>query len=169
MAFWDRFITINDQSSDNRNTLLSKIKSLLPNKSDKQYQIITCVAGLLARVAYTDFTIDPGEEESMKVALKTWTNLNNEDVDAIVKISLDEIKNLAGLENHLYTSALHEHLSKDERYQLLESLFAVAAADGNVENQESEEIRLIATGLRLSHQHFISARATVLDKLGALK
>ncbi|MFT6604717.1 MAG: putative tellurite resistance protein B-like protein, partial [Bacteriovoracaceae bacterium] len=97
------------------------------------------------------------------------TKLSAEEIDAIVAVSIDEIKDLSGLENHKYCPPLVEILEKDQRYGLLESLFQIAASDGNVEDNESEEIRLITTGLNLEHKHYISARATVLEFLGALR
>ena len=56
-----------------------------------------------------------------------------------------------------------------DRYSLLKALFSIAASDGSVDESESEEIRVICMGLRLQHQDFISARASVLDKIRALR
>ena len=59
-------------------------------------------------------------------------------------------------------------MKPEERYSLLKALFSIAASDGQVEEKESEEIRIISKGLRLQHQDFISARASVLDKIKSL-
>jgi hypothetical protein len=45
----------------------------------------------------------------------------------------------------------------------------IAASDGGASSREAKEIRIIAQGLKLEHKHFISAQATVLEKLDALK
>ena len=73
------------------------------------------------------------------------------------------------MEDHKYTDPLNDMLTNEQRYKVLEGLFALAASDGNAEQLESEEIRIISKGLLLEHKHFISARATVLNSLGALK
>ena len=60
-------------------------------------------------------------------------------------------------------------MEQKERYSLVKALFSIAASDGSVDESESEEIRVICMSLRLQHQDFISARASVLDKIRALK
>lgn len=168
MAFWDIF-KAPSQGKDHQSGLHQKVANLLPNASDEEHVLVACVAGLCARVVYIDFEVHKDEIEKMKSALDHWTDLPKHDIEAIVELSLDEIKELAGLENHAYAHPLKETLSLENRYGILESLFEIAASDGVVEEKESEEIRVIATGMNLEHKHFISARATVLEHLGALK
>ena len=105
----------------------------------------------------------------MEKALKEWTTFSDEEIKSIVEISIEHIKELAGLENHLYVYRLKEVLDRDTRFSVVESLFAIAASDGVVENVESEEIRIIVKGFDLSDKHFLVARAKVSDKLKALK
>jgi uncharacterized tellurite resistance protein B-like protein len=120
-------------------------------------------------VAFTDMEIHEKEVTNIKSSIEEWTDLNSEEAAAITTLAISEVKDLAGLENHKYCHPLNDILSTQQKYGLLKSLFAIAAADGNVDNNEAEEIRVIATGLLLEHKHFISAKATILDKLGALK
>ena len=168
MAFWDLF-TASDQKETHLSGLHQKVEKLLPNAADDELVLVACIAGLFARVIYIDFEVHKNEIAKMKDALEHWTKLSAEEIGAIVEISIQEIKQLAGLENHKYAKPLCDIIGKDQRYGLLESLFQIAASDGNVDEKESEEIRVITTGLLLEHKHFISARATVLEYLGALK
>ena len=168
MAFWDIFNN-STQKVTQQSSLHQKVEALLPSAAEDEHILVACIAGLFARVIYIDFEVHKNEILKMKDALQKWTTLKEEDINAIVELSLKEIKELAGLENHKYAGPLDEILSKEQRYGVLESLFQIAASDGNVDEKESEEIRVIATGLRLEHKHFISARATVLEYLGALK
>lgn len=169
MKFWDIFKPSGTETIDKTSGLHQKISNLLPEKDDDELVKCTCVAGLLARVAYIDFNIHENEEEFIKNSLLTWTNFNKEEISAISKVAIEEIKDLSGLENHLYCHPLNELMDNDEKYGVIESLFAMAASDHEVTGDEEEEIRLINIGLRLEHKHFISARATVLDKVMALK
>lgn len=168
MAFWDIF-GVSNQKESHLSGLHKKIEELLPNSTEDEHILVACASGLFARVIYIDFEVHKNEVSKMKSSLEHWTKLDPEEINAIVKISIDEIKDLAGLENHKYCPPLVKILEKDQRYGLLESLFEIAASDGTVDDKESEEIRLIATGLNLEHKHFISARATVLEYLGALR
>ena len=168
MAFWDLFGS-DDQKSTQHSGLYNKVKEFLPEATESELVLVACVSGLFARVIYIDFEVHKNEVVKMKSVLGHWTKLDAEKIKAIVELSIDEIKDLAGLENHLYAHPLVDIIERDQRYSLLESLFAIAASDGHVDEAESEEIRIIAKGLGLEHKHFISARATVLDYIGALK
>ncbi len=177
MSIWKNFLnevkshveSLSGDSSQNFTSRLhQKVSQLLPNRSEEDHLKIACLSGLMARVAYNDLKIDDNERQVILDSLKKWTNVNDDEATAIADLCLSEVKDLAGIENHLYCLPLRESLSLEERFNIVVSLFAVAAADGNVENSESEEIRNINHGLLLEHKHYISARSTVLEKLGAL-
>jgi uncharacterized tellurite resistance protein B-like protein len=68
-----------------------------------------------------------------------------------------------------YNKIINEIMDTNEKYKFLVSLFKIAASDGSVENTESEDLRYITQGFNLSHQHFIAARAVVVDYISALK
>lgn len=167
--FWDLFNNKKNESKDDHGQLHNTLQQRYPNLSEEELIKLTCIAGLFARVAYVDFHLDEGEREHMREVLKQWTEFSDDDVNSIVDIAIDHIKELAGLENHLYVHRLKEVLDRDARFAIVESLFALAASDGVVENIESEEIRIIVKGFDLSDKHFIVARAKVSDKLKALK
>lgn len=172
MAFWDFFKFDKNDAQKNKfyNRLHERIASHLPaNAEEKDQVIMACVAGLMARVAYVDLKIECAEKEKMAMILKRFTNFSPEVIDVAVETAADEMVDLAGAENHLYCSPLNNILTVDERYHVLESLFALAASDGITCAAESEEIRVISKSLLLEHKHFLAARATVLDSLGALK
>lgn len=173
MAFWEIFHNISKSKDKNNNLAASsiqkKIEALLPEATETEQIKIACIAGLLARVAYIDFEISPGEIESMKKIIKDWTSLEEVTINAIVKISIEEIISLSGLENHKYCYPLNDIMGQGQRYEIIIALFAIAAGDGTVAELESEEIRLITKSFNLTHKHYISARATVLNKLKVLK
>ena len=176
MSLWKSFLkeiksqveSLGTGSPQFTSRLHQKVSDLLPEHSEEEQLKVACLSGLMARIAYNDLVIDDREKEVILNSLKNWTQIKDKEALAVAELCLSEVKDLAGIENHLYCLPLRESLSETERYNIVVSLFAVAAADGNVENSESEEIRNIAHGLLLEHKHFISARTTVLEKLGAL-
>ena len=54
-----------------------------------------------------------------------------------------------------------ESTTEDERVRFMDALFAVADADGRVSYEEIEEIRTIATVLKLTHKQFIDAKLKI--------
>ena len=167
MAFWDIFGT-NEKDKHQHGIIHYRLKQLMPDATEEDLIRVACIAGLLARVANVDLKITTDEKEFMKTAMLDWSGLDSKLVEVVCKIAIEEIQELSGLENHLYGQGLRESMDQDDRYRILEVLFAMSAADGSVDNLESEEIRTIAKSLHLTNQHFIAARATVMEKLAAL-
>lgn len=169
MGLLNTFFGKHSNSQEFGNKLHQKVTKLMPNADEKDQLHLACIAGLYARVAYVDMKIHPDEQSLMEKSLIQWGKFDQDQAQAITLMAIEHVQELSGLENHLYCIPLSENLSNEKRYGLLTSLFALAASDGGVDNNESEEIRHISKGLLLEHKHFISARATVLDKLDALK
>ncbi|MBD67120.1 MAG: hypothetical protein CME62_18105 [Halobacteriovoraceae bacterium] len=169
MGFFDYFMGQEQDKVKKYSELYDVLAYEFPDLNEKELILASCLAGLLARVAYVDFKLDPKEMTKILEVLKMWDISDKLDPVVAGKMAMAHIKNMAGLDNHLYVHPLKEHLSENERYKVLQSLFLVAASDGNVAIVESEEIRLITKGLELSNQHFISAQAEVVEFINALK
>lgn len=167
MSFWDIFIA--KEGSKPQSKLQSSILEQFPNYEESKQILLGCLAGLCARVAYVDFDISPKEKTAIEDSLKKWMNLNDKEADFVATKALEEVVELSGIEPRKYCTTLNDLLNNTEKLHVLETLFQISAADGNVEENESEEIRIIATGLLLEHKHFIAARATVAKFIGALK
>ncbi len=167
MAFWEIFKKQAEES--NQSELFYELKKELPDLEESELIKIACVSGLMARVAYVDFKLDASELAHIGEVLKEWTDFDQQTIDKISQLAVRHIKELAGLENHLYVYPLRDVLDRDSRFKIVEALFALAAADGSVENIESEEIRMISKGLELSDKHFMVARGKVAKHIAALR
>jgi uncharacterized tellurite resistance protein B-like protein len=171
VSLWDIFKSSVGENNNGLNLgqLHQKLTTVLPQADENLVTKVACISGLMARVAYVDMVIDPGEVDVMKKSLNDWSNLSNSEVDTIADLAIGQIKELAGLDNHKYCPPLNELLDNDEKFGILKSLFAMACGDGEVSAQESDEIKLITHGLRLDNKYYLAARAEVSDKLAALK
>ena len=168
MGIWDNFFTKTKLKTEFTSKLHEKIHHSLPDHSEEDILITACLAGMLARIAYVDFDLDPNEKDRIKKALEEVVELSSVEAEVITSVTIAHIKELSGLENHCYSHPISEKLSVQQRYKIVELLFTIAAADGSVSEQESEEIRTITKSLLLVHKHFIAARAKVMDKLACL-
>jgi uncharacterized tellurite resistance protein B-like protein len=166
MSFWKMF---SKSDTDNKSTLEHNLKLEFPDFSDEKLIKLASISGLLSVVAFTDLIITENEKAAIRDGLKEWTNLTQEEIDAVSEISQKHAKELIDLENHLYANSLNETMSKDEKYYLIESLFDIAASDNHVSNQESEQIRSISINLKLPRNLFLAARAKVAERLDVLK
>lgn len=133
--------------------------------SEKDLVVLSCIAGLMARVAYVDFDLHDNEVKKMKELIQSWNQKLEFDHEITTDMAIKYVKEMAGIDNHLLVHPLKSYLNPDQRYQVLQMLFLIAASDGNVAGIESEEIRIITKGLELTNQHFLAARAEVSEFL----
>lgn len=169
MSFLNFFKNNPESEIKKYSNLYHKLEKEFPELDENELILSSCISGLYARVAYVDFDLDDLELKKIEELISNWNFGNNLSSSTLAKMSIDHIKEMAGLENHLYVYPLKNKLNAEDKFNVLKSLFLVAAADGSVDSIESEEIRLITKGLELSNQHFIAARAEVADFLKALK
>ena len=172
MSFLQYFKNLSSSTGNealNCSELEKVMQTYFPDLPETELAKLSCVAGLLTRVAYVDLDISQDEQQSIAENLVFFLELDEETALKVRDIAVKNIVQLKGLQNHRYSKAINELTNQNERYKLLELLFAVAASDGNADQLESEEIRVITKELKLEHQHYISARASVLKHLGALK
>lgn len=149
--------------------LFDEIKSAFPQESEETIVKTSCIAGLLAQVAYADFSLDITEAEKITQALTSLNPSGSLCPQIVTEISTRHIKVIAGLENHLYIQPLRTLLTQDEKFELIKFLFAIAASDGDVTGDEVEDIRSISRGLNLTGAHFLAARAEYKDYLRAMR
>lgn len=168
MGFFDFFNNDSNIEVQKYSTLFTELSAKFPEVSEDELLMMSCIAGLFARVAYIDFDLDDKEMIKIQKLIGDWKFSHSINAKVVAQLAVENIKEMAGLENHLFVNPLKESLSKDERFDIVKALFLVAAADGSVDSVESEEIRRINKGLELSQQHFIAARAEVVTYLKTL-
>ena len=172
MSFLQYFKNLSSSNGDealNCSELEKIMQSNFPDLPEEDLAKLSCVAGLLTRVAYVDLEVSQEEQKSIIHNLTFFLNLDEDQAIKVKDIAVKNTIQIKGLQNHRYSKAINDLMDKSERYKLLKLLFSVAASDGNADQLESEEIRVITKELKLEHQHYISARASVLKHLSALK
>jgi uncharacterized tellurite resistance protein B-like protein len=125
---------------------------------DAELRRLGLAGGLLALIGRVQAGADSDERAAMIATLQSAWSLPAESAEFVVEVAL------AGgekLDLFRLTRELAEVTAPEERRRLLSALFAVAAADGQASFEETEQIRLIAQGLKLSHQEFIDAKLTL--------
>jgi uncharacterized tellurite resistance protein B-like protein len=127
--------------------------------SDEDLRKQSAVGGLMARVAKTDGVVIEKETEKISSILQTNWGLSLEAATFVIEVALSE-----GGSHFDYlrmSRELVETTTPSERAGLLDVLFAVAAADGNVSNNELKEIHKIADYLLLSENLVQEAHARI--------
>ncbi len=133
----------------------------LPNISEADIQLWSAAGGLLARVAHADRQVTDEEREQIALAIEEHWSLPAHIIAALVDIALDEISK--GLDFYRLTRQFYLNTDLEQRKQFVTSLFHIALADGTISHEETEEIRHIARGLKLTHRQMITAKLHATD------
>ena len=132
------------------------------NISDEDLRRLSLVGGLMAKIAQLDRQVTETEFERMINIIQTNWNLGLEEATFVTEVaisSIDVTYDTFRMMREIATGA-----SIEERQRVLLTLFAVANSDGDMSFEETEEIRVIARGLELSHKDFIDAKLNVLGE-----
>jgi uncharacterized tellurite resistance protein B-like protein len=117
---------------------------------------LSLTGGLMARVANIDRQTTTDEIGAMAEAMRQGWKISSDAAAFVAEIAVSASSlevDYFRMTREYFTCTTHE-----ERVQLLDILFAVAAADGEISLAETEEIRRIAGGLKLTHKQFINAK-----------
>jgi uncharacterized tellurite resistance protein B-like protein len=124
--------------------------------AEKELKKLSLTGGLMARVANVDRLVTRPQLDAMVVALQGEWKISPDAAAFVAEVAVSEAAlevDYFRLTREFFTCTTHE-----ERQGLLDVLFAVASADGELSFAETEEIRRIASGLKLSHKQFINAK-----------
>lgn len=117
------------------------------------------LGGLMGIVAQADGQIAPQELEQIRLHLRNRGEFEATALDTLIAIIEEEA--VRGLDRARLISEYTVGLGFDERVELLNMLFGIAAADGRLTHAELEELRGISAAMSLSHRQYIDAKLRV--------
>ncbi|MBP6015270.1 MAG: TerB family tellurite resistance protein [Candidatus Promineofilum sp.] len=144
-----------------RNRVYYKMRQRLATENvtweiaDDELRRLGLAGGLLALVGRVADDVSAEERAAMVSALQSAWALAPESAAFVVEVAL---ANGEKLDLYRLTREFSEMTTYEQRRDFLDALFAVAGADEKASFDEIEQIRLIALGLKLSHQEFIDAK-----------
>lgn len=124
------------------------------------------IACLLCEVAGADHQIDLSEQQAKQQLLIRLLALNEQQAQVLLGKAEVNRKDSASLYD--FTSQLRE-LSQETRYQLIQAMWEVAHADGDIDPLEEAVIRKTAELLYVDHRDFIRAKLSVTEKNSVTK
>jgi uncharacterized tellurite resistance protein B-like protein len=122
-------------------------------------------AYVLARVANADLDFDASESAEMERIIATIAHLSESEATLIVQIARSQTQLLGGTENYVVTREFRNASTAEQRGELLQCIYAVAAADGTISGAESAEILSIAEQLGFTRTEANALRSAYRDKL----
>ena len=141
--------------TDTVKRIVSELEALEP----RQARFLAAFAYVLSRVANADSTICVSETEAMREIVQKLGHLPEAQALLVVEIAKSQARLLGGTENYLVTREFQEVATPAQRLELLDCLFAVAAADGAISTIEESQTGQIAKELGFTQPEYVAALA----------
>lgn len=125
---------------------------------DQIIQLAT--AALLIEVTKADYELTKQESEAVIDALRQTYQLDAMALDSLLKLAEEEAHEASSL--YQFTRLVNDFYNYDQKLQLIESMWQVAFADGDLDKYEEHLIRKVAELIYVSHKDFIKAKHTVI-------
>jgi uncharacterized tellurite resistance protein B-like protein len=167
-----RFLGLSNESpqpSSAETETVRKITHQLDVMDAEQARYIAAFAYILSRVARADLKVTEEETRLMERVIREIGGLTEEQAVLVVQIAKTQNLLFGATEDFLVTREFRRIASLEQRLQLLECLFAIAASDQNITGEEDHITRRIATELGIEHPDYIRIRSQFREHLSFLK
>ena len=126
----------------------SRMLNLLEKHDPNSASYLASFAFALARIAYADNDVSDSERDEMRRILHEVAQLESSEVDFIMELSMMQKRAKSGMDNQLN----EPFFDKKRGQHFLDSLYAIAQADGIVSAEEVVEIQAIAAEFGLERE-----------------
>lgn len=170
MSLLDRLRTRAAESTAKGDTdTVRRIVGELDKLDAARARYLAAFAYVLSRVAGADLQISDVETASMVAIVERVGHLPEAQAVVVVEIAKTQNRLFGGTENFLVTREFRDIATDDQRRELLECVFAVAAADQAITGEEEAQIWQIASELGFQHHEYIQVRLKYGDKRTVLR
>jgi len=126
------------------------------------YWVERLSALLLVEIARSDTQIENLEIQAIEQALQSSSaTMSSDEIRDIISTAIDDANNAISL--HEQFQEINTHFSKEQKQALMEQMWRVAMADGNLDKYEEHTIRGLSERLHIKHRDFIRAKLNVID------
>ena len=128
---------------------------------DEHGSIKACIA-LMLETSMADDLLDESEIKTLKATLINDFKLEETEIDELIEISKKNVDDSTSLYD--FTRDINDNFESDERIKLIESMWKIAYADGNIDKFEEHIIRKVSNLIYVSHSDFIKAKISAKEK-----
>jgi len=159
------FLGLAEKPAAAETDVIRKVIDALDHLEESQARYIAAFGYILGRVAHADLKISPQEIDAMERIITEHGGLPASQALLVVHLAKTHAQLFGGTENFLVTREFDRIATPEQKAALIDCLFAVAAAEGNISNAEDSEIRQVASEIHVEHPHFIAIRSKWKDQL----
>ena len=167
MSIW-KWLGLGEQKVDGKDHL-EDIETVLAAVTPERARYLACFAYILTRPARADHQVTDDEAALMQAIMVEQAGVSEEQAAAIVHAARTAAKHAGGTEDFLVTREFERIASREQKLHLLDCLFSISAADASILTVEDNEVRRVASELKLEHADYIAVRRKHLAHLEALR
>lgn len=131
---------------------------------DRVGDLQVAAAALLVEAAMMDSNFQEEEHSRIRELARSRFDLSEAEAENLVELARDKVARANDL--HGFTRVVKERFTHDERVELMEMLWQVGYADGELHDLEASLMRRVAGLLFVSDRESGEARKRAIEKLG---
>ena len=109
-----------------------------------------------------DEILDESELMTLKSTLQKDFQINEDEIDELIDLAKENVEDSTSL--YEFTRDINDNFDAAERVKLIESMWKIAYADGNIDKFEEHIIRKVSNLIYVSHSDFIKAKISAKEK-----
>ena len=129
---------------------------------DDKTSIKACVA-LLLETSMADEILDESELMALKNTLQKDFQINEDEIDELIDLAKENVEDSTSL--YEFTRDINDNFEAAERVKLIESMWKIAYADGNIDKYEEHIIRKVSNLIYVAHSDFIKAKLSAKEQI----
>ncbi|MFL2520329.1 MAG: TerB family tellurite resistance protein [Alphaproteobacteria bacterium] len=146
--------------------MINLLKNFFENKEidkNSKESNLELLCGLMIEAANSDGDIGTEEIQKIRETLTNTFKENPEEVDSVLEQSIQNSNNSKSL--YYYSSKINKNYSDEKKIKLIEILWEIVLADGQLHDYESSIIRRLSGLLYISDINSGNARKRALSKI----
>jgi uncharacterized tellurite resistance protein B-like protein len=151
--------------TDTVRRIVGELEALEPARA----RFLAAFAYVLSRVAHADSHISDDESEAMQEIVLKLGHVPEAQAVLVVEMAKSQARLFGGTENYLVTREFRDIATAAQRLELLDCIFAVAAADGSISAIEESQAGQIAKELGFTQPDYASALAAHAEHRAVLR
>lgn len=129
------------------------------SEQETTYQLQLATAALFIEMMQQDHEVDDAEKQAVKRVLKQKFELGEAETEELYSLARQEARHAT--DYHQFTSLIASHFSQEQKIHVIEYLWEVAYADGELHKYEEYMVRRIADLIHVSHKDYLQAKLRV--------
>ena len=126
------------------------------NPAEEEHTLQLATAVLLVEVMRADPDLQPSERQAVIAALRRKFTLSQDELDRLMEVAEEKAREANDF--FAFTSTLNDRFTHEQKVRIIEFMWQVAYADGDVDENENHVISKVAGLLHVTHGEYIAAK-----------